>query len=270
MKYYLFGILQLISFSSFSQFKNENIIFKVNYHYSGTPDTNNISFKSNYYYDLDVNMEKSFFYDPNRLIGDSLLSIDKGNQDDYSKLANLSKYNSTAATFIAQNEYNINYVKVWDNVGKGFFYIEKKPIQKWVTTNDSTYINNLMCYKATTHFRGRDFTAWYTLKYPYPVGPWKFNGLPGLIIKIEDSKKQFLFEATNIVNLNESELKMKHTYQLEYQETTYKDIIKYKRWRAEDPQGFLNFLLSGNVSVSTVNGQANVKKRPYNPLEIDD
>ena len=63
---------------------------------------------------------------------------------------------------------------------------------------------------------------------------------------------------------------MKHTYQLEYQETTYKDIIKYKRWRAEDPQGFLNFLLSGNVSVSTVNGQANVKKRPYNPLEIDD
>ena len=270
MKYFFIVFFQFIFFTSFSQIKSENIIFRVNYHYSGTPDSNNLNYKANYFYDLDVNLEKSLFYDPNRLLGDSLLYIDKGNQDDFSKLANLSKYNSTAATFIAQNEYKINYIKIWDNVGKGFYYIEKKPLQKWITLNDSMYINNLMCYKATTHFRGRDFIAWYTLKYPYPVGPWKFNGLPGLIIKIEDSKKQFLFEATNIVNVNMSGLKMKHTYPLEYQETTFKDIIKYKRWRAEDPQGFLNFLLSGSVSVSTINGQSDVKKRPYNPLEIDD
>ncbi|WP_245539702.1 hypothetical protein [Riemerella columbina] len=28
-----------------------------------------------------------------------------------------------------------------------------------------------------------------------PDGPYKFTGLPGLILKVEDAKKQFLFEA---------------------------------------------------------------------------
>ena len=60
-----------------------------------------------------------------------------------------------------------------------------------------------------------------------------------------------------------------HYSREEYQETTFKDIIKYKRWRAEDPQGFLNFILSGSVSVS-ISGQSSITKRPYNPLEIDD
>ena len=81
MKYFLFVIHQLIFFTSFSQIESENITFKVNYHYSGTPDTTNLNYKANFYYDLDVNNEKSFFYDPNRLLGDSLLYIDKGNQD---------------------------------------------------------------------------------------------------------------------------------------------------------------------------------------------
>jgi GLPGLI family protein len=270
MKYILFINLQLIFLTSFSQIENENIIFRVNYHYSGTPDTNNLNYKANFYYDLDVNSVKSFFYDPNRLIGDSILYNDKLNADDYSKITNMSKYNRSSATFMAQNEYKINFVKIWDNIGKGFFYIEKKPLQNWNLLPDTMNINGLICNKATTHFRGRDFIAWYTLSYPYPVGPWKFNGLPGLIIKIEDSKKQFLFEATNIIKDKMMGIKMRNPYQLEYQETTYKDIIKFKKWRAEDPQSFLNFLIGGSGTVSISNGQQAFAKRPYNPLEIDD
>ena len=81
----------------------------------------------------------------------------------------------------------------------------------WITTQDS--INNLFdwqlvegdsivcrypCHKAQTRFRGRSWTAWYTLDLPYNDGPWKLNGLPGLILHAYDSTRQFIFDCTSI------------------------------------------------------------------------
>jgi GLPGLI family protein len=82
----------------------------------------------------------------------------------------------------------------------------------WITTQDS--INNLFdwqlvegdsivcgypCHKAQTTFRGRAWTAWYTLDLPYNDGPWKLCGLPGLILHAQDSTRQFIFDCTSIV-----------------------------------------------------------------------
>ncbi len=81
----------------------------------------------------------------------------------------------------------------------------------WITTQDS--INNLFdwqlvegdsivcrypCHKAQTTFRGRTWTAWYTLDLPYNDGPWKLCGLPGLILHAQDSTRQFIFDCTGI------------------------------------------------------------------------
>ena len=81
----------------------------------------------------------------------------------------------------------------------------------WITTQDS--INHLfdwqlvegdsivcgyLCHKAQTTFRGRTWTAWYTLDLPYNDGPWKLCGLPGLILHAQDSTRQFIFDCTSI------------------------------------------------------------------------
>ena len=55
------------------------------------------------------------------------------------------------------------------------------------------------CHKATANWRGRDWTAWYS-DIPEDAGPWKFQGLPGLILKIEDSSGQHYFEAIGVKN----------------------------------------------------------------------
>jgi len=45
-------------------------------------------------------------------------------------------------------------------------------------------INEFICKKATLHFRGSDVIAFYTEEIPLSFGPWKFKGLPGLILEI--------------------------------------------------------------------------------------
>ncbi len=73
---------------------------------------------------------------------------------------------------------------------------------KWNVKNERQKIGSFNCKKATTSFRGRFYEAWYTEDVPLRNGPWKFCGLPGLIIKIKDSNSDFIYELTGI-NLKE-------------------------------------------------------------------
>lgn len=67
---------------------------------------------------------------------------------------------------------------------------EKAPQINWIITDETTMIKTYKCIKATTHFRGRDYTAWFTTDIAITDAPWKFNGLPGLVMHIYDSKNQ--------------------------------------------------------------------------------
>ncbi|MDE5969330.1 MAG: GLPGLI family protein [Muribaculaceae bacterium] len=54
----------------------------------------------------------------------------------------------------------------------------KKP--EWEIADETRDILGYQCFKATTDYRGRQWTAWFTPKIPMQDGPWKFCGLPVL------------------------------------------------------------------------------------------
>lgn len=54
------------------------------------------------------------------------------------------------------------------------------------------------CYRATTHFRGRDYTAWFAPDIPLPYGPWKFGGLPGLIFRVYSDDRHLEYSLLEI------------------------------------------------------------------------
>ncbi len=43
-----------------------------------------------------------------------------------------------------------------------------------------------------------DYTAFFTLEIPIDEGPYKFKGLPGLIVKVEDAQRQHVFTLTGV------------------------------------------------------------------------
>ena len=79
-----------------------------------------------------------------------------------------------------------------------FVILEERVPVRWKLSKDEKAIGGVMCRKATGYFRGRDYIAWYAPEIPIRLGPWKFNGLPGLILEIYDTKKHVFFSATSI------------------------------------------------------------------------
>jgi len=77
-------------------------------------------------------------------------------------------------------------------------YTEPVPQQEWQLSADTATILGYNCVKATTTFRGRTYNAWFTLVVPIRHGPWKFNGLPGLILKVADTEGYFEWETIGI------------------------------------------------------------------------
>lgn len=88
---------------------------------------------------------------------------------------------------------------VQDAVSDDFYkYMETLPLQKWSIEEDTMHIIGYPCQKATCKWRGRQYTAWFAPDIPLSYGPYKFGGLPGLIMKVEDSKQRYLFQIKGI------------------------------------------------------------------------
>jgi GLPGLI family protein len=65
----------------------------------------------------------------------------------------------------------------------GYRYaVQDDTVPTWTLLNEQKKLGNYMCRKATTQFRGRSFTVWFTPEIPISGGPWKLAGLPGLIL----------------------------------------------------------------------------------------
>lgn len=65
---------------------------------------------------------------------------------------------------------------------------------RWNILKEKDKIFDYKVQKAETDFGGRKWYAWFTTEIPINDGPYKFYGLPGLILKINDSEEYFIFE----------------------------------------------------------------------------
>lgn len=108
-------------------------------------------------------------------------------------------------TFIGYpNEKTLTQIVNLDAAGV-FQYVEPIPKMKWNIFPEHKVIIGYNCQRATCSFRGRDYEAWFTSEIPLSYGPWKFQGLPGLILEVVDEKNEYHFIATGIKQENEME-----------------------------------------------------------------
>lgn len=81
-----------------------------------------------------------------------------------------------------------------------YVYEEEIPTE-WRLHEGKTTITGYKCYRATLSYGGRVWTVWYAPDLPVSAGPWKLCGLPGLVLKAEDSSGTHRFEAYALFNM---------------------------------------------------------------------
>lgn len=132
-----------------------------------------------------------------------------------------------------------------------FYYKEKLPNLNWaIIDSDTMTISGYLCKKATTTYGGRYWTAWYTEELPLACGPWKLNGLPGLILSAYDSDNYFEFICVGIEQTfsNSWDINTK-----DYIKCTNFEYQKQLRLQAEDPVNYaLRKLGLATVDISDV------------------
>lgn len=158
-------------------------------------------------------------------------------------------------------DYGRNEIRVKDNINiYSFVYTDELHPQNWDIQHDTTTILGYVSQKATCHYRGRDWIAWFTLEIPISEGPWKFYGLPGLITEIHDTKKQYCFELTGFQKVEENiEINIPRTVQ----KIERKKFIKSKMRKTAE-----SITESEMVRVG-LSSKSNSKTKRYDYIELD-
>ncbi|TVQ16966.1 MAG: GLPGLI family protein [Bacteroidetes bacterium] len=79
-----------------------------------------------------------------------------------------------------------------------FQYSEKHANFDWIIREERKTYHSYNTQKATTYYGGRLWKAWFTPSVPIGDGPYKFAGLPGLILKMTDSQNYYTFSIISI------------------------------------------------------------------------
>jgi GLPGLI family protein len=135
-------------------------------------------------------------------------------------------------------------------------YTEQWPLMKWTLTSETLTILGHRCQKATCHFRGRDFVAWFAADVPIKGGPWKFGGLPGCILKVYDTQHLYEWEAVAIE---------RGTFPIcQYPESLYPKTTRKRIWKLqkEYTENYLNA-----IGWTSLEGRPAPKRVSFEQLE---
>lgn len=148
---------------------------------------------------------------------------------------------------------------------KKFFVADSLHPMIWKFQSDQRKILGYACYAASTFFRGRNYIAYYTDEIAVNGGPWKFGGLPGLILEVVSSDGNYSFRATDIqqgdpIYLSEYDLHEKE--QLSWQEYCAKTIYTIHQ--------YMNYMQSvSNNPGSQINLRIDRPEIIYPPAQSD-
>lgn len=154
-----------------------------------------------------------------------------------------------------------NTVTTYDRVFiDHYYYSEPTPNIKWHLEKGTREICGYTCKKATANFRGRDWTAWYC-DIPLNNGPWKFGNLPGLILRVEDSKGEHVFEA---ISLRKKSQEFGY-HDFDYSKTTRKKFNEALAEYKNNP----GVMVAGMVQNPDGTPKTDFKPMFFNPIELE-
>jgi len=168
-----------------------------------------------------------------------------------------------------------NLIRIYKNLPRGKLtftdwvspnslkYEEALGLFKWHLTGDTSTIHGYKVQKATCDFGGRSWIAWFSPDIPYSDGPDKFNGLPGLILNIHDSRNHYVFEFLSVEKPNDEIM-------IEYLEKRFVETTKTDYFKALDAfnANFASWARDNGGDANAQQNAARISIERNNPIEL--
>ncbi|MGI4759103.1 MAG: GLPGLI family protein [Janthinobacterium lividum] len=222
---------------------------------------------------LEISPKLSRYTSKGQLLADSLLTVfssmpfNQASADFYTQQRSRLPANRTS--FMIYKFKPSGLIRFYDKIAiNGFFYEENSTIFNWKILGEKSVIAGYNCQMATTVFAGRVWEVWFTRDIPVSDGPYKFSGLPGLIIKASDSKSNFIFELASLSKPKENKA-LDLPQSSKYTKTTRQDFRKGRE--AERSNGLSQMVNSGEITFNKDKAQSirnSQSVKPFNPIEI--
>ena len=254
---------------SIAQIVLENSQYLITYDYEYVRDASNPEDKRNGITMLQIGKRYNRFMDYNEFRFDSLMDATAKNLKPYSETGPMMmmalKKRKFRENIVIDKQNNTEIIQRTAGLVQRYQYDEPCPMLKWELAEGDTIIAGYNCKKALTSLWGRDYIAWYAPEVDLPYGPYKFNGLPGLVFMVVDTRDNHKFTLSGLEKVTQ--------YNPIYL-WAEKDIIKtsrnkvrkiYKNYCA-DPVGALTS--NGDIIVPD-DVKATVNSKPYNPIELE-
>lgn len=190
---------------------------------------------------VDIQAKQSFFEN----------TAEKAKRNYFKRINSASSASETEALIknIPQFSFNFHVYKsqkeniFFEKIVNNFYQSNYDFPNKWkLISSEPKEIMGYMAKKASLEFGGRTWTAWYSSELPIQDGPYKFQGLPGLILEIESNDHDYKFTA---ISLKKSDENIKLPNTLPYSAEQLKDL---KTQIIESPiSWFMGFLKSSEI-----------------------
>ncbi|MFC6268672.1 GLPGLI family protein [Frigoriflavimonas asaccharolytica] len=214
---------------------------------------------------LDITKKGSRFYSEDVAYSDSLMNAEFQKQIRGNNMnINISGIEQKGTVkLIVEKQYPKYETILINTLGGSIYEISDDRKMIWKIENETKKIGKFLAQKATTSMYGRKWIAWFSTELPFPDGPYKFHGLPGLIVKIESSNQSHVFELKGVKTLPKD-------YELKKQNSAFASsnniAMDYKRYK----KTFQNYLVNPVSSMRSMSsGGSVIKMTDENGKEMD-
>lgn len=177
----------------------DDLLFTVQYETTFVPDTLKPERTFSETMMLKIGKKNSVYYSYAKFLTDSVIEVDKKNGADIEVIKSHLQQYSSKINYKVHKNYPPGKLTFLDQLGPNRFRNEETTVvPRWTLLPDTMTVASYLCQKATCHLYGRTYEAWYTTDIPRSDGPWKLQGLPGLILKARDTRDHYTFQCTRL------------------------------------------------------------------------
>ena len=204
--YIYLTLLTVISVNSQNTTNIDSLKYKSKYILTYQSDSTNINSIESEEMLLLIGEKSSKFLSLSSFLRDSISNnIDKGNINSLNLMTLFQSVPKTKFKSKIFKNYPNGKITTTEQVLRNYYkYEDSLTLFNWKIEKEIKIISGYKCQKATTSYAGRGYIAWFAYEVPISDGPFKFNGLPGLIIQINDLDNHYEYK---LVSLEKTKIK---------------------------------------------------------------